>query len=114
MRPAVRPRHRLHHERLRGLDRSQMGRTPGGRGLGRRGLPLQIAKDGISTYAVDWQLRELGGVVRKAPPKDGSYRVLDLPPFLASLMQQAMDNRRGTCRCLALDGHPACKGDHPT
>ena len=49
--------------------------------------PLQISDNGISTYAVDWQLRELGGVVRKSPPKDGSYRVLDLPPFLAELMQ---------------------------
>ena len=45
--------------------------------------PLQIPKTGIATYAVDWQLRELGGAVRKSAPKDGSYRVLDLPPFLA-------------------------------
>ena len=49
--------------------------------------PLQISDNGISPYAVDWQLRELGGVVRKSPPKYGSYRVLDLPPFLAELMQ---------------------------
>lgn len=76
--------------------------------------PLQIAKDGISTYAVDWQLRELGGVVRKAPPKDGSFRVLDLPPFLAELMQWAMDNRRTTCHCLLVDGRAACKGDDLT
>jgi integrase len=76
--------------------------------------PLQIAKDGISTYAVDWQLRELGGVVRKAAPKDGSYRVLDLPPFLADLMQWAMDNRRSTCRCPVSDDHAACKGDDQT
>jgi hypothetical protein len=43
--------------------------------------PLQTPETGISTYAVDWQLRELGGVVRKSAPKDGSFRVLDLPPF---------------------------------
>lgn len=42
--------------------------------------PLQLSKRGISTYALDWQLREIGGAVRKAPPKDGSFRILDLPP----------------------------------
>jgi len=76
--------------------------------------PLQLADSGISTYAVDWQLRELGGVVRKAPPKDGSYRVLDLPPFLADLMRWATDHRQASCRCPAVDGRPACKGDDPT
>jgi len=76
--------------------------------------PLQLADSGISTYAVDWQLRELGGVVRKAPPKDGSYRVLDLPPFLADLMRWAVDNQLPTCRCPVIDGRPACKGDDRT
>jgi integrase len=76
--------------------------------------PLQISEDGFSTYAVDWQLRELGGVVRKSPPKDGSYRVLDLPPFLAELMQWALQNRQKTCSCPVSDGRPACKGGDPT
>jgi integrase len=77
--------------------------------------PLQLDNpDGIATYAVDWQLREIGGVVCKAPPKDGSYRVLDLPPFLAELMRWAMENRQTTCSCPLVDGHPACKGDDPT
>lgn len=76
--------------------------------------PLQLSQDGISTYAVDWQLRELGGIVRKAPPKDGSYRVLDLPPFLADLARWATDNRLPTCRCPLADGRPVCKGDDPT
>ncbi len=76
--------------------------------------PLHLADSGISTYAVDWQLRELGGVVRKAPLKDGSYRVLDLPPFLADLMRWAVDNRLPTCRCPVTDGRPACKGDDRT
>jgi len=76
--------------------------------------PLQISDTGISTYAVDWQLRELGGVVHKAPPKDGSYRVLDLPPFLAGLMRWAMDNRRSTCHCPVVGDQPACKGDDRT
>jgi hypothetical protein len=52
--------------------------------------------------------------VRKSPPKDGSYRILDLPPFLASLVQWAMDNRRSTCRCPVLDGRADCKGDDET
>ena len=76
--------------------------------------PLQLSEQGISTYAVDWQLRELGGVVRKASPKDGSYRVLDLPPFLAELMRWAMDNRRGNCHCPPTGDRPACKGDDRT
>ena len=76
--------------------------------------PLQAREQGISTYAVDWQLRELGGVVRKSPPKDGSYRVLDLPPFLANLMRWAIDNRRGNCHCPSTGDRPACKGDDRT
>jgi len=76
--------------------------------------PLQLSDSGISTYAVDWQLRELGGAVRKSPPKDGSYRTLDLPPFLAGLMRWAMDKRRGTCSCPLADGRPSCKGDDLT
>jgi integrase len=76
--------------------------------------PLRLTDDGISTYDLDWQLRELGGTVRKSPPKEGSYRVLDLPPFLTDLMQWAADNRPESCTCPEIDGRPACKGDDPT
>ena len=76
--------------------------------------PLQIPERGIATYALDWQLRELGGVVRKSPPKDGSYRILDLPPFLADLMRWAMDNRLKSCSCAHADGQPVCKGNDRT
>jgi integrase len=76
--------------------------------------PLQLSEHEISTYAVDWQLRELGGVVRKSPPKDGSYRVLDLPPFLTDLMRWASDSRRDTCHCPLVDDRPACKGNDLT
>ena len=76
--------------------------------------PLQLPRNGIATYAVDWQLREIGGVVCKSPPKDGSYRVLDLPPFLADLMRWALDNRQPTCHCPTIDDRPACKGEDPT
>ncbi len=72
--------------------------------------PLQLRDNGISTYALDWQLRELGGEVCKSPPKDGSYRVLDLPPFLAALLKWAVENRQATCSCPMVNGHPACKG----
>lgn len=76
--------------------------------------PLHLVKDGISTYALDWQLRELGGAVRKSAPKDGSYRVLDLPPFLAGLMQWVIDNRPDNCSCPQAGGRPACKGEDRT
>ncbi|MGH3409018.1 MAG: hypothetical protein ACRDRJ_41945 [Streptosporangiaceae bacterium] len=76
--------------------------------------PLQLPDDGIATYAVDWQLREIEGVVCKAPPKDGSYRVLDLPPFLAGLLRWTMDNTPGTCACPLVHGYPSCKGPDPT
>jgi integrase len=77
--------------------------------------PLQIPETGIATYAVDWQLRELGGVVCKSAPKDGSFRVLDLPPFLADLMRWAVENRQETCSCPRDDGdRPSCKGEDRT
>jgi integrase len=76
--------------------------------------PLQLPDSGIATYALDWQLLELKGAVCKAPPKDGSVRTLDLPPFLADLMQWAVDNRRESCSCPLTDGQPACKGDDET
>jgi integrase len=76
--------------------------------------PLQLTEHGISTYAVDWQLREIDGVICKSAPKDGSYRVLDLPPFLAGLTRWAMDNRHPACHCPLTGGRPACKGADPT
>jgi hypothetical protein len=76
--------------------------------------PLQLPKEGIATYQLDWQLLELGGVVTKAPPKDGSFRPLDLPSFLAKLMLWAVDNKRDRCICPDIDGRPKCKGEDPT
>jgi integrase len=72
------------------------------------------AGSSIATYALDWQLLDVGGAVSKAPPKDGSYRVLDIPPFLADLPRWAGKNRLPSCCCPPLDyGRPACKGDNP-
>ena len=76
--------------------------------------PLQVPGTGAGTYAVDWQLRELGGVVCKAAPKDGSFRVLDLPPFLAGLMRWAIDHQPGNCSCRLAGGRLACKGTDPS
>lgn len=75
--------------------------------------PLQLAEHGIATYAVDWQLREIGGAVTKSAPKDGSYRVLDLPPFLADLMRWAIDNRQPTCHCPLNNGRRPAKATTP-
>ena len=47
-------------------------------------------------------------------PRTGSYRTLDLPPFLAGLIQWAMDNRRSACSCPVLDGRADCKVDDET
>jgi integrase len=77
--------------------------------------PLQLPDDGRASYALDWQLLELGGKVTKAPPKDDSYRVLDLPPFLADLMRWAVDNRHESCSCPPDEnGRPACKSEDTT
>jgi len=76
--------------------------------------PLRLPAAGIATYQLDWQLREIGGVVRKAPPKDGSVRTLDLPAFLADLLRLAVKNRRERCICPDVDGRPVCKGDDLT
>ena len=61
--------------------------------------PLQLPAKGIATYTLDWQLREIGGEVDKSPPKDGSYRTLDLPPFLADLIRWAVKHQRPACAC---------------
>ena len=114
VRPALRAGHRPGDERLRRLDGSPLGRTDGSRGMAGQGLPAPVPRTGIPTYAVDWQLLELGGAVCKSAPKDGSFRVLDLPPFLAGLMRWAMDNRRDTCCCPLEDDRPTCKGEDET
>ena len=83
-------------------------------GSDRKDSPLQLPEKGIATYALDWQLLDLGGVLQKAPPKDGSVRTLDLPPFLADLMRWAVDHRKKACSCPETDGRPFCKGDDET
>jgi integrase len=49
---------------------------------------------------LDWQLSELNGRFEKMPPKDDSYRVIDLPPFLSDLLAHQITARPdGRCRC---------------
>lgn len=51
---------------------------------------------------IEWQLVEDGGRFYRVPPKDDSYRTVDLPPFLSDLLsrqQRAMAGR--TCEHVA-------------
>jgi integrase len=61
----------------------------------------------LGQIQVDWQLREFAGRLEKAPPKDESYRAVDLPPFLAGLVSRQV-KRAGRCACGDLN--PACGG----
>ena len=59
---------------------------------------------------VDWKLYELGGRFYKGRPKDGSMRVVDLPPFLAELLANHLrDYPPQTCKCRNPD-KPWCPG----
>ena len=62
---------------------------------------------------VEWQIREVGGSFYRLPPKDDSYRSpdwepclpVDLPPFLAALLdRQAEAGRHKRCACAAEHG----------
>jgi integrase len=64
---------------------------------------------------VEWQLREVGGVFHRLPPKDDSYRSpnwepclpVDLPPFLDELIasQLQLQKKAGRpCACAGLHG----------
>jgi hypothetical protein len=59
----------------------------------------------LGQIQIDWQLREFAGRLEKSPPKDESYRAVDLPPFLAGLVSRQVE-RAGRCACGDLD--PAC------
>jgi hypothetical protein len=62
---------------------------------------------------VEWQLREVNGVMYRLPPKDDSYRSpawepcvpVDLPPFLAELLtDQARSHAAQRCPCAGEHG----------
>lgn len=58
-----------------------------------------------------WQLAEVNGVFVKTPPKDGSRRTIDIPPFLWNLLSthlRATEDRE--CSCDRSSGTPSCEG----
>jgi len=59
---------------------------------------------------IDWKLYELGARFYQGRPKDGSTREVDLPPFLAEMLDryQAETGRR-TCTCPNAEP-PWCSG----
>jgi hypothetical protein len=55
--------------------------------LGWRGSTFPAPQGKDRHLPAGWHLRELGGAVCKAPPEGGSYRTLDLPPFLVKVVR---------------------------
>jgi integrase len=75
------------------------------------GLEREFLADGIIN--IEWQLAEIVGKFHRLPPKDDSYRSvnikpfvpLDLPPFLSALLaQQALVHSGARCRCAGVHG----------
>jgi integrase len=66
------------------------------------GLELGYLRD--SQVRVEWQLYELdNGVLHRCPPKDDSYRTIDLPTQLASMLRaHAARAGRRSCNCHGL------------
>jgi integrase len=58
-----------------------------------------------------WQLAEVNGVFVRTPPKFGSRRTIDIPPFLSSLLAAHMRANTGRqCTCPREGGEPSCEG----
>ncbi|MGH3401693.1 MAG: hypothetical protein ACRDRJ_04115 [Streptosporangiaceae bacterium] len=75
------------------------------------GLEREYARPG--EIHVEWQLREVGNVFYRLPPKDDSYRSprwepclpVDLPPFQARLLARQAEVRAGErCPCVSRHG----------
>lgn len=66
--------------------------------------PSCVHGDGID---LDWKLYELNGRFYRGHPKDGSIRAIDVPPFLAALLQRQTSR---TCTCPADAEEPYCNG----
>ncbi|MBP2704481.1 hypothetical protein JOL79_11710 [Microbispora sp. RL4-1S] len=59
----------------------------------------------------DWKLYELDGYFYFGPPKDGSIRAADLPPFLRRLLDRHREDQAITrCTCLKDAEEPYCSG----
>ena len=72
------------------------------------GLPPEcVHRDKID---IDWKLYELNGKFYKGPPKDGSMRPADLPPFLSELLSgQLASTGSFRCNCRSRE-EPWCPG----
>jgi integrase len=58
-----------------------------------------------------WQLAEVNGVFVRIPPKFGSRRTIDVPPFLSSLLAAHMRASSGRqCSCPRAGDDPSCEG----
>jgi integrase len=73
------------------------------------GLQPEFVRGDQATIA--WKLYELNGRFYKGRPKDGSIRPVDLPPFLAEMMEDHLANGGNqTCTCHNAEA-PWCPGD---
>lgn len=60
---------------------------------------------------LDWKLYELNGHFYSGPPKDGSIRQLDVPPFLRALLERHLKEQEVTrCTCPPDAEPPYCSG----
>lgn len=72
------------------------------------GLPVDCVHDDLIN--IDWKLYELNGRFYQGPPKDGSMRPADLPPFLADLIAAEIASAsRSRCTCRHTEP-PWCPG----
>lgn len=63
------------------------------------------------TIDLDWKLYELNGHFYRGHPKDGSIRQIDVPPFLARLLERQQPR---ACTCPADAEEPYCNGGRYT
>lgn len=80
------------------------------------GLETELVRSQKNLIRVEWQLYELDtGELHRCPPKDDSYRDIDTPAFLASLVSAHIARTQPKpCRCHNLtyvySGHGAANG----
>lgn len=65
--------------------------------------------DGV--WELKWKIYELGGKFIRGWPKDGSVRVIDVPPFLNELISWHLEQQTATtCTCSPHADEPYCSG----
>ena len=74
-------------------------------------LGLQPAYIRGEALGIDWKLYELGARFYQGRPKDGSIRSVDVPPFLAEMLDRYhAETGDRTCTCKNLE-RPWCPGE---